>query len=111
MESLFCFQKWRDNMFDKEYIVRQFDSNDMISLVSKLRTQFSLVMIELYFFQIFFEALNTININGTTTESHYPCDGGIKTDCYIVLSNGTNLLKCKYDPYELSNKIYSYNQQ
>lgn len=94
---------------NKEYIEALLREEEMVNIISKLRTQFSRQITEFYFFRTFFEALNMVGINGTTTKSHCPYDGGIKTDHYIILSEKNNKLNNQYNNDKLLEDLKNYN--
>lgn len=99
---------------NKEYIESLLREEEMVNIISKLRTQFSSQMTESNFFKIFIEAFKYIGIEVDITDEVVPFVFTVElskfdiTYCIRFNDNGKYLSK-RFRHDEIQNKLKEYN--
>lgn len=96
-------------MLNKEYIESLLKDEDVVSKISKARTQFSFIMTEFYFFNTFFMVLESLNIHCSINKQSGIIEGDPVLFCYIEFAQDYDLYTTQYDQEELVQKLLTYN--
>lgn len=102
-------------MMTKEYVVSILRREDMVDTISKLRTQFSTIMTDFYFFRTFIDSLKTAGVNIEIHNTIQPFSdtneiSKIVDNRYIVFSKDFEYLKINFDNDKLRYRLKEYNE-
>lgn len=101
---------------DRKYIKSILSSANMINTISKNKTLYGHHMSEFYFFKIFIESLNTVDIKVTVEDKvvpswgyQYTSEDDLKVTKIIYFQKGFDEFNVSFDQKLLNDKIREYN--
>lgn len=95
---------------NKENIIAILKSEEMNKKIFTIRTNYSHIMTDFYFFKIFIEALKEFGIDTKIDKVPVIINGVPKNDCAIIMHDINSDIRFKYDEYELHNDILQFSQ-
>jgi hypothetical protein len=95
---------------NKEYIESLLKNEKITSQISIMRTQFTHIMSEFYFFNTFFRVLKSLGFEVHHRKESVIVDGKVASFCFIDFLKDNEKYTTEYDNGKLQNDLNNFNE-